>query len=685
MNTDFISIVGTQIMGTLHPWLSFVIRYGKGRATLLHTSRTREVAERLLEAGLERGLGEIDLVPISMGLAGSPDCAADTARRLAAEAAANNRRVCFNLDGGLNYMIGDCALAIADYEPIFIQSSRWRCMAYDSKSGEFAKTRLPDPLPVREILDLQGVPYALLESNPDECGEESFSGICAAHKIGLPKNYLKNVEIEGIAFDLVWNPGNNRLRFLKDWRHDMSPDERLRRERDFAHWSTDRNRSGQLYDKEVFALVRDGKSRERLEEESRGQITVAKIWNGLEAQKNLETWFKLRAKGGKDERMSAPAHSKAMLKDRTLVVCMGTNLVSTLLAVCSHKPDHLVLCHVTGDPVVRKHVQQFAELAPELGLASFEAVPFEIDGVFPEQVLPQVPKGQDIDVDVSISAGAKGQGAMLALWAKSHGFGVWSLHNGKRQCVPLHNPRGKAPIPFDLCDPHLYFRLQGETLLDCSLDEKGLEADIPAMDALLAFMREAIATGNDEGILRYPVKIGQSVLHRPDASAWELRRDGRTYTYRIKGGQWFEKLCAVALLRAGASHVRVNSAMRWNADNEKNSILKHFPDSIPHRLELDVVGVFEGDLLLVSCKSYFKPPMSGVTMQDLEELASTETRDTGSALGRFGLRILAHMNCPKACTRNGGRVLMVGWRELCRPEELRRQIDVLRKLQQSTN
>lgn len=702
MNADFVSIVGTQLMGTLEPWLSCVKRYGPGSATLLYTAKTRENAEKLRDFGLSRQLGEIGILPISMGLAGSPGSAADLARKLAEEAKASGRRVCFNLDGGLNYLIGDCVLAIEDLEPIFIQSSRWRCMIHDSKSGEFAQIRLPDAFPVREILELQGVPYGIVENNPDEWARESFSQICAVNKIALPKNHLKNVEIGGIVFDLVWNPGNNRLRLFKDWRQAI-PDnnERLRRERDLAHWSTDRDRSGQLYDKEIFVLARDAKSKERLTGESRGKITVIEMLNDQDPGKQFENYknavkrlreeFKRPSTEGEDKIISPLTQSADVLKDKTLVVCMGRNIDSTLKAICSHKPKHLVLCHVgcseksrergdvSADPVVNRNVKQLVKHHRELGLENVQRAPFEVDGIFPDDALPKVPNDADIDVDVNISPGSKGQGAMLALWAKRRGFGVWSLHNSEGQCVPLYNPRQKKPLSSDLCDPHLYFRLCGQTPLEGSLDQDGLAADMPAMDAMLSFMREALAAGKDKDVFVRPVRLASSSLEWTQGHIWKLERDGQIFTYQTGPdgmGKWFEKLCAVALLRAGASRVRLNMALRWSEENERDIVVRRGVDAC-HRLELDVVGVYEGDLLLVSCKS-------GRKDEDFNTHA-TEARHTGAALGRFGLRVLARINCEKASLRQDGKVLEIGWRELCQPDELARQIAMLRKTQQTTN
>lgn len=271
---------------------------------------------------------------------------------------------------------------------------------------------------------------------------------------------------------------------------------------------------------------------------------------------------------------------------------------------------------------------------------------------------------------------------MLACWAGNHGFTVWSLNNRQRCCEALYSSRKREPIPYELCDPALYFRLCDSNLLDTSLSEQDMVPDMPLMDNLLEFMRKALAAGRDKDLSERPVKIENGEL---DIRRLKFKQNGKVYSLS-DSGRWFERLTAVALLRAGASHVRVNTAMRWTEETENNIIKGKCLDKVPHRLELDVVGTFDGDLVLVSCKSHDKAPRdSDKTIEELEALAATEAKNTGSSLGRFGLRMLAHMHCSEAYMLHDGRVMVIGWQDLCRPEELKKRIEELRSRQRSTN
>lgn len=697
----FVSIVGTQIMGTLQPWLSLVKKYGPDEAVLLYTTGKRGtagIAEKLSSLAQAHNLGPVELLSVDYGL-DSENSAPAIVEQIAREA--TGKQICFNLDGGMNYLISACVLRIDSYKPLLIQSSLWRCVAYDFATDTFSKLKLPEAFTVAEILNLQGVTWQQVDANPDVAVDMPLLQICKKYKFPLPKHYLENVRIDDIVFDLVWNPGNNRLRFLKDWRFRVEKENYLEKVRDFAHWGTDRNRSGQMFDKQIYVLTIDDQISDRLINESDHQLIVEKVeayqdkraFPYDDIKQTLQDWFMQKTTGGKDEIMKPPAtRNSDELQNNTLVVCMGTNLEPTLLAICSHKPKYVLLCHTPpkkDDNIVCEYVKRFQELAPQLGV-SITPVRLDIDGCFAEQALPRVPDGAELDVAVNVSPGSKGQGAMLALWAKRHGFRVWSLNTGKSCCSELYPTMDAKPLPFELCDPALCFRLHGIELLNAGQDEKSLTDDRPVMDAILEFMSMAIAAGKDNELFKPKGKVQIGKAELIDTGYGFRFRNGKIdYKFESKG-KWLEKLMAVALLRAGAAHVRMNLATRWREDIEDKTISDKKLLETPHRTEIDVVGAIDGNFVLVSCKSYRNGEQgkeqnkAGKNIDEMVKDAAAEIRNVGASMGRFALRMLVHMHCNKAEPAESGRVMVLGWRDICQPEELRERIKQLRSLQSTS-
>lgn len=671
MKNLFLSLVGTQAMGTLQPWLAFAREYPGSPACLLTTKfeKVRSVAERLCDVARDRNLGEVTLVSIPDGLDGEKSAPA-VMRELAEKVQNQGGRVFYNVDGGMNYMIAACVLALEPYAPVLIQASQSRIVVHDTATSETAQWPLPDALPVRTLFELQGKSPVIDDPNNTDETNNLVLRFCRRGNVSLPNTCVSRVHVDNICFDLVWNPGNNRLHFLKDNRFPPTQDkERKIMERSLAHFATDRERSAQLYDRSISVLVQNGKSEERLLKESDGKINVINV-NGWQEESSLmrAPLVKLldrKAHPIKKQIFSPPAAcTDAPLADNTLVVCVGTNLPPTLRAIWSHQPRHLVLCYTEKTPAIKADAKHLARLAEDQGI-SVRLASVSIEGRF-DPLLPPPEKGAH--VHVNITPGSKGQGAMLILWAKQHNCAIWSLDTGSGCCVPLFAPHGEQPLPFRSCDPAVQFWAEGLDLLEDGLSETDLTPDMPLMEGLLSFMRAALKEGKEKEVMRSSVTAGGMTLHEPKPERWELCVDGQACGFDLRGGEWFEKLAGVAFLRAGADHVRVRMRLPWNEKNERKIFEKHNIHERPHRLDLDVVATWNGDTILVSCKS---------SPKETVKPAAQEALHTGANLGRFSLRMLAHMGVEKAYIREG--VMVLGWRELCQPEVLRDLVDQLRE------
>lgn len=686
----FVSMIGTQVLGVLQPLMVLAKNSGPLDIRLLHTAYTRPEAERVKDFCVERGLGEVTFFEVSQNL-DAEDSAPRKVRQIAESLAASGQRPCFNMDGGMNYMLAACALALAPFRPWLILTTRERALIYDTADESCMVRRLPEPLSVEEILALQKVEYtAGLKKNPDACEQKPLARLITEEGIKLPASSLTNVEISHIVFDLVWNPGNNRLSFFKDWRFKI-PDsnERLARERDFAHWSTDRKRSGQIYDKRACALVWDEKSKQRLVEDSGGQIEVLDLNsrytdNGQEisAAQKLTKIFTARTPKVREQRLEKPERSDLPpMGDDTLVVCVGTNIIPTLVAISSHKPKHLVLCYNMQEKRVQDYARRIDEYQKELGLESVTLAKYPLEGIFPEQYLPEAEAGAK-NIVVNITPGTKGQTCMLSLWAACHGYGVWSLNNGKRVCSRISLSGDEERIPMEICDPLLVFKIMGKSVLENSKTDADLAPDFPWLDALLEFMRRLARAGeNFRDVWRKQgFSLGKDRLRYLGDCRWRLTLDGKQYDFEKENqGVWYEKLCARALQNAGAAKVRLNLGIRWDSATEEDLLEKY--EVAKHLLELDVVGACQGDLVLISCKAKElhedmrekKEPLD----KDSLDYVAGEAHNTAAALGRFALSMVSDLGASKSMREN--RVTILGWRDICEPEKLREHIAALRR------
>ena len=668
MSHVFVSIVGTQIMGTLHPRRVFLRTCPGGKSILLATDGTRELALRLKAWAQENDGCDVDILPIPM-TAGTKDGAAAVAVRLAEETQAAGGRLFFNLDGGLNYLVADCVMALGACRPVFMQSSEMRTLAFDTEAGLVKRLPDADTLSVQDILALQGVSWSRAGSS------SPLVQWCSQHGVTLPEGCETNVVIDGVTFELAWNPGSNRISFLKDLRFlPADSSERLSRERALIHWAVDRKRSAQMYDRRVYAVVHDEKTEHRLRSESCGKIEAfddrGELGEHTPLRRKLTKIFERKAVFMEASETLRPPKQKALppLEDGTLIVSVGTNIVPTLVAMRSHKARHAVLCCTRELEERAVRIQSAADF---FGLESVRIVQTTVEGNYLENLLPAPAEGAE--VCINITPGTKGQGAMLAWWGCRHGCSVWSIDNRQGLCVPLFAPHGERPVRAVPCDMETRFRIEGVLLRET---KELSQEDRLLYRTMLAFMRAALDEGGDDGVMKKAVSAGGMSLEPGKDKVWTLNGNGTEYRFSTEGGEWLEKLAAAALEEAGFSNVRHRIRFSWPEEMEKNiRRAKHLsPDDDVFSQDLDVAASRNNDIVVMSCKAN---PFSSV------KEAAAEVASTGERLGRFALRMLLYFS-EKDSFMGERNVMVLGWRHLCRREELLKIIETLRFSLQTT-
>lgn len=674
MTPVFISVVGTQASGTLQPLMWLHSSAGPVRIYLFYTSFTKDVAERVAEFIRQGGYGDVELQWID-DETDTEQSAPAVIERIVKQAREDGAPVYINLTGGTNYLVAAIILKIEHYKPFYIHATDDRIVITDAEREAYDQRRLPPALKPEELLLRQGVDFETEAPNPEEHESRPFTRIMKEEKIREPEGALKNVRINDYVFDYVWNSGNNKLCFFKDWRmRCASAGDRRERDRDFAQWSKDRSRCGQLFDKKVYALVSDELTQQRLRENSNCRITPIlydapnpKITGAVSAAaEELNNIFCKKPPRIREQGLKVPAPAAATpLRDNTLVVCVGTKLLSTLLAIWSHKPKHVVLAYSRNNRDIEGYIKNLLPAAKELGVESVEAVNFSLEGIHADVALPE-PGPDNPRVLTNITPGTKGHAAMLARWAARHGFEAWSIDRSRNRCQPLN--ASCPPVPICGSDPAAMLKLSGIELHSEGKSAAELEQDADWLNAMLEFMRKADAAGIDFGrfFKEKHLKVGNNQLQVRNKS-YLLRLDGKEYRIRNeKDSSLLEKLCAWSLITAGASHVRVNLEYAWNEANR--SLLAQRHGGAWSQMELDVLGFFDGDVVLISCKAYdlfnHDDAEGCVSYEEAVQNAAT----SAGAVDQFALALVAHAGV--AGEPAGGKARLVGWREICHPEKL---------------
>lgn len=687
---EFVSIMGTQIMGTLQPFMALVREQGPTAAKVFYTSKTQTLAEKARKFIEEKGLGSCEISPVSTTLTGD-NAAPIVLEKVAAELTREGKRICFNTDGGMNFLLAACVMALEKYKPAFITAMEDRIALYEmdhNGAGEvFRILEMPEGLKIDEFLSLQGVKFEV-----DKSGKTSpLNTLLREKKIKRPANSLENVTISDFEFDLIWNLPNNRLCVLKDLRvrPDTLKQEIIERERKYGRWSKDRQLCGQIFDKNVYALVDGFESAERVESASQKKIrTVEKadIHNpryGLSAI--LGSSF---TKIGK-MLLKEPAPTQLLpMRDGTLVCSVGTNLESTLLCLQTHKPRHLLLCYTKGQEPVATYARRIKECAKEFGLESVTLAPVALDGAFLEKCLPEAEPGAHIMVN--ITPGTKPQTVMLTLWALKNGYALYSIYNLENKAVLLAG-EGEEPTT-ELCPGGLYWKILDKRIgkSQCGIDE--LEKKESWMGPLAEFMLAADKAGKAALLMDSSIpylKIGSDELISLGYGKWKLHKNGKTWKFKGTKGSWFEKLCAYAMKREGIKHVTLNLKELWSEKSEKkfrDYMAKRdkgiAPSEEMHKLEVDVVGSLNNSYVLLSCKSDPQKAQSQEQIDKTINAAALEAKSTAFNFGRFAHAILAHRTHPKDIDPSLARV--IDWRVICEPGKLRAVLEELRDSKSQT-
>ena len=641
MGTIFVSYTGTQIMGTLTPLLGSVHGGQRPDAIWLYVSKLSvPYAERIRTFCEEHALPPVTLLPE----AAPADIVKDVASR--------GEHMLFNCQGGQNFRVAQMVAELATREATLVLTTSEEILFVPTAGGDTLRRPLPPALPVRDMLALQNVVWE------QEQGESPFCAFCRAERIPLPHDMLQNIRVGGLMFDAVWCGSGSHVSFLVDTTANTSAKSkiRLRNARAIAHWAASREASGQLFSRMVHVLCPSGTIRDHVRDESRHKAHAVVINAQLPRHRRMEKLRTIMTRLTTAARVvpyAAPA--VCPVGSDTLVLMLGDDVAPTLNAIVNHKLPHVILCH-TADERQRERAQRLASNMNHLpGVEHISLLATDITGcTLPHSLIPE--NGAH-NIHVNITPGTKGHSAFLTLWARRHGFGVWSLD---KSAVRMLAP-DKNALPVLSCDPLLLLRQSHPAARACDMTSRR-----ELFDALLHQMRACLEEGK-EWLQQEVHAGGYSKEWLETEGKWRITTPaGKRFLYAEAGGEWLEGLTAYAFRQAGATHVHERVRIPWEHAAERQLHQCAF------RMDMDVIGAWKSVHFLVSCKA---------TTKQTKKPAAEECVQMAQSLSRFALPLLCHLGVAQwrveTMCDSRATVAYFGWRELCRPECLRMMLDEL--------
>ncbi|MBQ7607135.1 MAG: hypothetical protein IJU76_04110 [Desulfovibrionaceae bacterium] len=666
----FISYVGTQIFGSINPILAVL---GAGltisHAHLLTTKKVQKTAETLAAFCTERNI-TTEIHPVPDQFLKSTNTGPELASFLAELHTEEGERCIFNIKGGMSSMLSATLLDLFPLSPLLVSVSHDVALISDTADGTHRACRLQSVFTPEAVLRLQGVSVTIHKRDPNTWNLVTF---CERGNLPLPKRALTFAEVGGITFDAVWTTESNGLVFLFNATHRaVNVDEnnakaQLTILRDLEHWAQTRERSGDIYDRILYAVTDSANVLEHLKKEGTNKIRAVDATGWMEDPSILRTALEKLFVQRPMRPPQPTLPKKHLLRDvpnNTLITFMGTDPHTTLLTLATHAPQHALIGYTSAVRGQSELAKNLKELEPRLGI-DIQTFACDITGIDVEGQLAQPKKPESVIVHVS--PGTKELTSFLSLWAWRNKCPVWAFDPQNGTSVRLDAEARALPI------------IAPDILQDFAVRSIGVTCSQSGQDTLsaqlLRFLLASIKKGRDDQCFKTDVSVDGMSLCKASNTRWTLTdSEGHVQIINLRGGEWFEELTAYAFIRAGATNVHTRMRLERTPESINYFVhVKKFNEENVFLRDMDVVGSFGPSNFLVSCKSN--------PYEDINAPAA-EAADMAPLLGRFTLPLLCHMGVTKArlLTYGSKRVYAIGWRDLCAPKTLKHCLQTLHGL-----
>jgi len=650
----FVSIVGTQIMAILNPFLSLIENGMKlHKVTFLTTrfDKVRLTAETLERYMVEKGYVQKELITL-INISDSLDVKDGLlpAHHYIREISKKDSQIIFNIAGGLNFQIAKCLYHIEapSFHIIYPEADTIHMVTMEE--DEVVKCMAfppPRPLDVLDLLDLQGVKYRIGSKK-----HRTEATYLTEHRIRFP-GAIGPLWIGRVKFDCVWNEGNS-LVFLKflipgSMKKNYKLSERLLDEtRDVIAFATTRTYLSELFHRDIIVITESETIRERIEKESRGKIRVKKNIRELAIKGN-------EGSREKDLPLPTPETFKTgnLASQRgTLYLVLGKDIFPALISIWSHAPKKVVCFYTPGDPQIEKYRNA---IVAQKNLLPVEEVTFCQCSIFGSSICNFPVDDKEPDHFVNITSGTKSQTAFLTLFAKKNHMRIYSIKTQEERLTELSSGDGPA---LSSPDPLSLLLLSGQkvtergygTELKEILEQRGL------YEGILSFFRTINDEKNTGTILTKGITTPEGVLSvNQDKEEMEIRfLTGERFVWSSKKNEWFENLIGYVMWKQGADDVRLR--MLTARDDENFDLT-----------EIDVVARFGASYFVISCKAGKSPT----------EKAALEIAAVARLFGRFAIPLLFRLQFIEEPRIVNG-VYVIGFPTFSREERMKKALEEAR-------
>jgi len=666
----YVSLMGTQSIAVLNPLLSLK---ENGEAPegviLLATAQTQKRAESLRDhivaAGFEKSA--IDIQPVSLTLETDAE-GRPAAPEVLRELISAHQRIYFNIAGGLNFQIAACVRAVRPEDCVFLYPESEGVHRFEIRDFRLSSETLLSLPPVVDVLTIQNIVHRLdtpKKRHPLMNKALSISGI------RRPKNAVSNLVIGEVVFDLAINHGNG-MKFIKAiqniGKEGRSQKRLLAEARKVIRIALNREDFGELYHRDIAVLTADPLIAERIETEGGGKVDVIHLKN-LKKNNPLSCLpLKMFLSGVPVAAPRADKTGKSPVETGeatppALYAPIGTEILTTLIALWSHKPNTTVLFYTPQDPEANRHKESLASAKKILPAKQVHFHPVDITGKGILD-LPDPPAGNSA---VNITPGTKGHAFFLTLWAMKHGMKIHSIAAKTHQLMEI--PEGPAR-PLQAPAPVSFLKATGVGVISYGEDKERL---IQNQDNFKSVLRVLMAIANDPAlsISDFPLKrietrdfVGTPISGKKDQRLRITEKETRQPFYLTIDAkdEWFERLVGFAMAECGAQDVQIRVRTSWRKETENHLKQKFQTGPRPHKTDIDVVARFQTTYYVVSCKSGKNYSMKQTT---------AEADAVARLFGRFTIPMACFLRHDGPPRKDDNGIYIFGYQTLADAEALK--------------
>ena len=601
MKSVFISLTGTQVMAVLNPLLAITEQHQvPDSILLLGTEFARDKFDPVL-AYLNAHPPFADRVEwrtisrtLEKDAAGLPP-AQDALREIIMSGDRRGGLTVFNQAGGMGFQTAACVQALAGVNRLLYVYPDYTGIHAFRFQGDSLEEHSEFPLPdMADVFRFQGIDFMNCPSTGSraELLEQAFKNSGAPDRA-----LLKNVYIEDVCFDLVYNKGNT-LHFFAVVKNtdEMRSVNRL---------AAGRSAFADLYHRGVHVMTTNRYAAERGREESGGKVKIYRKSKLPEAMQAAVAAVSIpsRAAAPPVARMPSPWRINNKLatgNDIALLTTLGPNILPTLIALWTCRPKRAVLFFTPNDDQVKKAVANMEKWQDLLPAEILEFRPMDFWG----KEIGRFNKSGAGNWQVNISPGTKAQKLFLTRWAAGNGATLVSIVTADQK---LHQIPSGITADLNAPDPVSLLKLAGETIDDKYLDKAGLKKNKRDLEMLAGFLT-AIKNSEQRSALKsfpnFPLKmVGYSFASEKKGFCLSRKTGGKERKIRMATGFWLELLTGYMLVKAGADDVAVRVRTQWSEELSKDLNSNPFLRSEPFRTDFDVIARFAARYFVIECKT----------------------------------------------------------------------------------